>query len=324
MQILTLFLTLDISTSQRLAQHNEWKQAMLEEPLFRSFQFARTLPPPTRSNAPQPVSPPPPNGSTAADAIMGVGKSLYKGVYAFGRKVHSTMSASTAVVESTGDPDMDSAQSQKAYSADRVRKCAPALLVNAWSSRRQLPCAPHARLARRQRTWCTALCTRFDSCTYANCRYEELLRLWHNVNAGADSLGTSLTCMRDAFDQLCAQEDPSSRGPTYTTPERAKQVSTDHRKVAYTSGWVARSLAAYVTVAEDAGLPWKHVESGWRAALAAGEERIVLWGAKVQLQRQVQRKRESYHILSPAVRSSRPRCLRLASACAQLVIPVVC
>jgi hypothetical protein len=136
------------------------------------------------------------------------------------------------------------------------------------------------------------------------CRYAELLRLWSNVTTDADNQATSLGGLRDAFDRVSAQEDPSSHGPTYLQAERAKQMSTDHRKLAYAAAWVARSLAAYVKVADDAGLPWKHAESGWRAALAAGEERIVLWGAKVQLQRQVQHKRESYHLLSPAVRAT--------------------
>lgn len=123
MQILTLFLSLDVPTSEGLIQHGDWKQALAEEPLFRSFQFARTLPPPTRNNAPQPASPPAAHSSSAAGAFVGLTKSLCNGVYALGRKVHTSMSASTAVIEPTGDPDMDSAQSQKAFSADRVRKC---------------------------------------------------------------------------------------------------------------------------------------------------------------------------------------------------------
>jgi hypothetical protein len=102
--------------------------------------------------------------------------------------------------------------------------------------------------------------------------------------------------MRDPFDRLCAAEDRTGHSAVYLASERSKQLSTDHRKVAYAATWVARGLAAYVRSADAAALPWRHVESGRRAALAAGEERSVLWGAAVQLQRQVQAKRETYRV----------------------------
>ena len=124
LQILTLFLTLDIATSNggRLAQHPEWKQALNEEPLFRSFQFARTLPPPTRDDTAVPTASP--NSSPMSLAsITGLGVSLYNGVKTLSRRVIPSGQAH----EPTGDPEMDNALSQVAYFSDRARKCASLL-----------------------------------------------------------------------------------------------------------------------------------------------------------------------------------------------------
>jgi hypothetical protein len=130
-----------------------------------------------------------------------------------------------------------------------------------------------------------------------------LLRLWSNVTTDADSTSISLHQMRDTFDRLCVHEDTDAHATALAsaTMEHSKKLCTDYRVFAHAAAWVSRSLVAYVTAADDAALPWRHCESGLRASHRACEEGAMLWGAMVQLQRQVQQKRESYHIYAPEV-----------------------
>jgi hypothetical protein len=118
LQVLTLFLTLDISatSSHRLAQHPEWKQALNDEPLFRSFQLARNLPTPNRETMPSACAP-----AAPVTSIASLGLGLLKGVQILGRKVHSSISA-TPMQESTGDPAVDAVLSQVAGISERATK----------------------------------------------------------------------------------------------------------------------------------------------------------------------------------------------------------
>jgi hypothetical protein len=129
-QLLTLFLTLDVAagSAARLAQHPEWKQALAEEPLFRSFHFARTLPPPTRDSLPvAAAAAAATHGTSTSNGLgsmaAGLGMSLYQGVRTLSKKAYSSMSSAHSH-EPTGDPNLDNVLSQVGCFSERAKKCA--------------------------------------------------------------------------------------------------------------------------------------------------------------------------------------------------------
>lgn len=129
-QLLALFLTLDLSGTPgpRLREHPEWKQALTDEPIFRGFALARSMPAPSKSSLKAPASgsqnasPSSTNASLVSmGTLAGLSASFAKGMWSVGKKLQTSM-GSTRTFEPTGDPDTDSALSAAAHFADKAHK----------------------------------------------------------------------------------------------------------------------------------------------------------------------------------------------------------
>lgn len=125
MQALELFLTMYVSSSQRLAHQPAWKKAAAEEPLFRSFHTFRQLAPVPQPRVPTAAKPAQPATAWSAVGVgVGVGRSLLKGVQMLSKTVNASIAA-TPAVEATGNASVDALLSQVSSLGERAFKCVP-------------------------------------------------------------------------------------------------------------------------------------------------------------------------------------------------------
>jgi hypothetical protein len=126
---LLLFLTLHAGpngSSARLTSHPEWNQALTEEPLFRCFQLARSLQPSSNDSTPTHTI------TAAPTKIAALGHNLLKGIHSLGKRVHSTVYATSTHSGSTDDSACDAVTSEAAAFGERTAKYTE--LLRLWSN----------------------------------------------------------------------------------------------------------------------------------------------------------------------------------------------